>query len=106
MNNWSRNIKLILPMLILLIIITGIYSAFFREVNVDIKPNDIWIENDGNPFEDMIDQYTVLEVKDGWVKYYKKYPPLMLQDKLTGDTFLIKSKPISKFVHNKKKISK
>jgi len=104
MIDWlkSKIVEIVVMLIGFSIVGGGLYLTFFKEYKVDIRPNQVWIENNGNPFKDMINQYVILEVKDGWVKYYKKYPPLVIQDKLTGDTFLVESRPIGKFAYNKK----
>jgi len=106
MSDWLKNkiTDMIWIILISVVFYGSVYFIFIREPNVNVHANQVWIENTGNPFEDTLNKYVVLEVKDGWVKYYKKYPPLTLQNKITGETFLVKSKPIRKFVRDKKVI--
>jgi len=106
MIDWlkSKIVEIVVMLIGFSIVGGGLYLTFFKEYKVDIRPNQVWTENTGNSFEDTLNKYVVLEVKDGWVKYYKKYPSLMLQNKITGETFLVKSKPIRKFVRDKKVI--
>lgn len=67
--------KLILPVLVSIAMISIIWytailpSPVSQNNNQDVKPGQIWIYEHKNPFETITYESTVIDVKEGYVKY-------------------------------------